>query len=84
MLPFRFHDPVLAQMAAAADATRATMTDEDGNPAYESGIGATTVGFYDATPVTKPTVTGSKGGNAALASLIAALASQGLITDTTS
>jgi len=45
MLPFRFHDPVLAQMAAAADATRATMTDEDGNPAYESGIGATTVGL---------------------------------------
>jgi hypothetical protein len=32
---------------------------------------------------TKPTVTGSKGGNAALASLIAALVSLGLITDKT-
>jgi hypothetical protein len=32
---------------------------------------------------TKPTVSGSKGGNAALASLISALASMGLITDKT-
>lgn len=34
--------------------------------------------------VAKPTVTGSKGANAALTSLIAALVSLGLITDTTS
>jgi len=40
-------------------------------------------GFYNATPTTKPTVTGSKGGNAALASLISALAQLGLITDST-
>jgi hypothetical protein len=41
----------------------------------------TTVGFYGSTPVTKPTVTGSRAGNAALASLLTQLASQGLITD---
>ncbi len=41
-------------------------------------------GFYGAVPVVKPTVTGAKGGNAALTSLIAALVAQGLITDTTS
>jgi hypothetical protein len=39
------------------------------------------VGFYGATPTTKPTVTGSRGGNAALASLLTALAAQGLIVD---
>lgn len=35
-------------------------------------------------PVPPPTVTGAKGGNAALTSLIAALVQLGLITDTTS
>ena len=41
------------------------------------------VGFYGATPASKPTVTGSRGGNAALASLLTKLASLGLITDGT-
>ena len=41
------------------------------------------VGFNGTAPISKPTVTGSKGGNAALASLITALASYGLITDST-
>ena len=39
------------------------------------------VGFYGSAPVAKPTVTGSRGGNAALASLLTALANLGLITD---
>jgi len=39
--------------------------------------------FYGAAPAAKPTVTGSKGGNAALASLLTALATLGLITDST-
>lgn len=40
------------------------------------------IGFYGAaTPVVKPTVTGSRSANAALASLLTALASQGLLTD---
>ena len=43
----------------------------------------TTLGFYGATAVTKPTVTGSTGGNTALASLISALATLGLITNNT-
>jgi hypothetical protein len=43
----------------------------------------TTVGFYGATPAAKPTVTGAKGANAALTSLLAALVTLGLITDTT-
>jgi hypothetical protein len=39
------------------------------------------VGFFAATPAAKQTVTGSRGGNAALASLLTALATFGLITD---
>lgn len=42
------------------------------------------VGFNNTPPAAKPTVTGSRGGNAALASLLAALAAMGLITDGTS
>jgi hypothetical protein len=39
------------------------------------------LGFHGSQPVAKATVTGSRGGNAALASLLSALASKGLITD---
>lgn len=42
-----------------------------------------TAGFFGATPASKPTVTGSRDGNAALASLITALATLGLVTDST-
>ena len=41
------------------------------------------LGFHGATAVSKQTVTGAKGGNAALASLITALATLGLVTDGT-
>lgn len=41
------------------------------------------VGFYNTAPQAKPTVSGSKSGNAALASLCSALATLGLITDST-
>lgn len=40
-------------------------------------------GFFGTPPVSKPAVTGSKGGNAALASLMTALSSLGLVTDST-
>jgi hypothetical protein len=41
------------------------------------------IGFFGASPVARPTVSGSRGGNAALASLVTALSSLGLITDAT-
>jgi hypothetical protein len=41
------------------------------------------VGFFGAGGVTRPTVTGSRGANAALASLLTALAQLGLVTDNT-
>jgi hypothetical protein len=42
------------------------------------------MGFYGATPVVRPSVTGSRGGNAALASLLTQLAALGLVADSTS
>ena len=42
------------------------------------------VGFHGVSPIAKPTVTGSRGGNAALASLLTELANLGLITDSSS
>lgn len=44
----------------------------------------TKLGFFSTSPAAQPTVTGAKGGNAALTSLIAALVSLGLIVDGTS
>lgn len=41
-------------------------------------------GFNNTTPIAKPTVTGSRGSNAALASLLTALANYGLVTDSSS
>lgn len=46
-------------------------------------LGRGGVGFYGTNPQAKPTVSGSKGGNAALGSLIDALEALGLITDST-
>jgi hypothetical protein len=44
----------------------------------------TTLGFFNTAATTKATVTGSRGSNAALASLLTALANYGLITDSSS
>lgn len=55
----------------------------DANTTPTVHVTASGLGFNNATPIAKPTVTGSRGGNAALASLLTALASYGLITDST-
>ena len=47
------------------------------------GVNGNRLGFYAKAPIAKPTVTGAKGGNAALTSLIAAMVGLGLITDST-
>jgi len=44
-------------------------------------IAPSKLGFYGNNSIAKPTVTGAKGGNAALASLLSQLAALGLITD---
>lgn len=45
--------------------------------------GVPRLGFFGSGPISRPTVTGSKGGNAALGSLITALTNLGLIDNTT-
>ena len=45
------------------------------------GAGSPTMGFFGATGTAKPAVTGSRGANAALASLLTTLANLGLLTD---
>lgn len=45
--------------------------------------GFSRVGFNTTAPIAKPTVTGSKGANAALTSLMTALAAYGLVVDST-
>ncbi|VTS08137.1 hypothetical protein [Gemmata obscuriglobus] len=49
----------------------------------EAASGAPLIGVFGSTAVAKQTVTGSRGGNAALASLLTALANFGWITDST-
>lgn len=53
------------------------ITRSSGNAVFNGGIGVWNTG----SPAAKPAVTGSRGGNVALASLLTALASYGLITD---
>jgi hypothetical protein len=69
------------------DAGHATIqllgADSSGAQIVQTGS-ASKVGFFGTTAITRPTVTGSRGGNAALASLATALDSLGLITNSTS
>lgn len=51
---------------------------------FSSSGTAAQIGFFGSTAVSKPTVSGSRGGNAALESLLTALANFGLITNSTS
>lgn len=51
---------------------------------YYADGGGPKLGFNNTPAITKPTVTGSKGANAALTSLLTALANLGLITDSSS
>jgi hypothetical protein len=53
-------------------------------PAARLRVNGTGTGFQGNAPIAKPTVTGSRGGNAALASALTALANYGLITDSSS
>lgn len=65
------------------NAASATSMDFQYNGASRFKYDSTGIGFFAAAPVAKPTVSGSRGGNAALASLLTSLASLGLITDST-
>jgi hypothetical protein len=80
-------------LQAHPDGTGATVNVIDGiqmlSPTYIEALAPTVyigesdgaVGLYGATPAVQQTVTGSRGGNAALASLLTALATMGLVVD---
>ncbi|HYF24353.1 MAG TPA: hypothetical protein VD931_01300, partial [Baekduia sp.] len=82
---------IQCEWATATDASRAAKV---GHYVYDSGGArlalqmeasgtASKIGFLGAVAVARPTVSGSRGGNAALASLLSGLANLGLITDST-
>lgn len=90
----RLYSRTRSYLTTAANASYATLTVLS---AYDStgerdviGIGANgsaaLLGFYNiaTAPIAKPTVTGSRGANAALTSLLTQLAALGLITDSSS
>jgi hypothetical protein len=62
--------------------TESTLGDDSFLPAISARTGQKLVGFT-ASGSAEITVTGAKGGNAALASLITALANYGIIVDST-
>jgi len=71
-----------------ADSTTTSIKRFD-NPKNPDGttLGQTSadpISFHGATPVAQQTVTGSRGGNAALASLLTALETLGIIVDSSS
>ncbi len=55
----------------------------DGGGITKFQVNSTGVGFYNTTPAAQPTITGSRGGNAALANLLTQLATLGLVVDGT-
>lgn len=78
-------DTILAGGLTAAGGTGAGLFDITGNPAGAAPvrINGNNLAFFGTFPVGKGTVTGSKGGNVALDSLLIELARLGLITNST-
>lgn len=70
--------------ASICNSASGTSLDFQTNGTSRIKMDGTGLGFFAATPAAKPTVTGSRGANAALASLLTALATLGLVTDSSS
>lgn len=75
--------PAVVQTYDSASANAQLLLRGQGTGGLLLGDGSSRVGFYGFSPQTKPSVTGSRGGNAALASLLSALSALGLVTDST-
>lgn len=61
-----------------------TINDASGSSVIKVGKVGSSLGFFNVDPVLRPTVTGSRGGNVALQSLLVELSNIGLIIDNTS
>lgn len=73
--------PATANLINAASGTSLAL---QSNGTTRFSLDGTGIGFYATAPAAKQTVTGSKGANAALTSLMTALSTIGLVTDSTS
>lgn len=72
---------VQVRLGATTDGGTLKLQPSSGSTSIGSSGGY--VGFHGATSIAKPTITGSRGGNAALESLLTQLANYGLITNST-
>jgi hypothetical protein len=70
-------------LEAVPSATTTILRNKDTPANVNMIFGDNTIGFFGGAGTTKPTITGSRGGNAALASLLTAMAAMGQITDGT-
>jgi hypothetical protein len=91
-------ETVEAQSGSVSDWVNSTFGSQTGYQAFvaydasasregfrvSSNGSAPEISFFGGSPAAKPTVTGSKGSNAALTSLLAGLVALGLVTDSTS
>ena len=75
---------VTAPTAGFAAVATDSVSQRNSTNGLKIGAASDKLAFFAGTPVVKATVTGSKGANAALGSLMTALAAYGLVTDTTS
>ena len=78
-----FTNAIGTGFSASGYLTTAAFTSPGFNVSPLGDLTARNAGFNGTAPIAKPTVTGAKGSNAALASLVTALAAYGLITDST-
>lgn len=76
-------DGVARLVNLRAFTTGSSLALQSSNGTNRVQVNDTGLGFFNATPVAKPTITGSRGLNAALASLLTQLAALGIITDGT-
>lgn len=76
---------VINGLAVVRANSQITLTAQSGTWGFATAAagGASTIGFFGATPQAKQDVTGSRSANAALASLLTALATYGIITNST-
>ena len=83
---FRFTQSLYADqdVVVAGDISCASGEANFGAGLLVADAGASTLAFFNQPGGTRPTVTGSRGGNAALTSLMTALAGLGLVEDSTS
>lgn len=70
-------------LGGTSTSTAALITNVNASGGMQLGNGGNKLAFLGGTPIAKPTITGAKGSNAALASLLAALVNYGLVTDST-